>query len=528
MTILAHLEPGPYGENRVPNSLAEAQVGLIFRGRYFLISACRPDTLKPAQVQAVRNQIASILSQPTARSSFALSDLARTRRAGLFALQSTWNDDLRQGIARLRQAPILINIEQRSARQPLSEIRLAERGIGDHALTIFDTGETFVFDQSHIFFDGAWGAGLAEILTREALSWAVYLSRLPEAAAAGTVVKPLRLPVEPIEVQHIELAPKVSQEVSAETEAVQLKRILSLRRLFKQRSDLLNLTVNDLLVLYRAIHTASYRLAPSLHAELTELGKNRRSEVAAQAALEAFEKNREIAPAILIPIDATQETPRERIYPLVFEVPLQELDLLRLHRQTLAALDEYEQEAGDRSAAYAQFDHLQREYLATLAGLSEVLNKAKEVGVHGSSASVETIKLLAYMPAPVQRLLDKIPNRFDILNDLIKGREIFSNVGVVAPGSTLRRFVTAKDDNEKKSLAWGVLTDAGGVMRITLRDFRPHVTLLQAVGHRSLAVRIAQHYLDTYAQGLNEYVYQVRRITHTSRETYLLRSDSGF
>jgi hypothetical protein len=212
----------------------------------------------------------------------------------------------------------------------------------------------------------------------------------------------------------------------------------------------------------------------------------------------------------------------------VFEVPLQELDLLRLHRQTLAALDEYEQEAGDRSAAYAQFDHLQREYLATLAGLSEVLNKAKEVGVHGSSASVETIKLLAYMPAPVQRLLDKIPNRFDILNDLIKGREIFSNVGVVAPGSTLRRFVTAKDDNEKKSLAWGVLTDAGGVMRITLRDFRPHVTLLQAVGHRSLAVRIAQHYLDTYAQGLNEYVYQVRRITHTSRETYLLRSDSGF
>jgi hypothetical protein len=229
--------------------------------------------------------------------------------------------------------------------------------------------------------------------------------------------------------------------------------------------------------------------------------------------------NQNISPAILIPIDATLKSPKERVYPMVFEVPLHELDLLGLHQQTLQALDEYEAEGGDRTEAYALFDGLQREYLATLASLAEVLTRVKEVGVHGESASVETIKLLAHMPTPIQRLLDHIPNRFDILNDLIKGREIFSNIGAVVPGSSLTRFATAKDDNEKKDLVWGVMTDADGVVRMTLRDFRSHVGLLKSLDQEALAGRLAQDYLDKYAAGLNEYVGQVQRITNTSRET---------
>ena len=77
---------------------------------------------------------------------------------------------------------------------------------------------------------------------------------------------------------------------------------------------------------------------------------------------------------------------------------------------------------------------------------------------------------MAQMPTPLQRLLDQIPGRFDILNDLIKGREIFSNIGAVARSSSLTRFASAKDDNDKKELAWGVLTDASGTMVLTLRD----------------------------------------------------------
>jgi hypothetical protein len=117
-------------------------------------------------------------------------------------------------------------------------------------------------------------------------------------------------------------------------------------------------------------------------------------------------------------------------------------------------------------------------------------------------------------------MIDRVLGRFDMLNDLIKGREILSNVGAVAPASTLTRFITAKDDNEKKSLVWGVVTDAQGVMFISLRDFRPHVGSLLACGRRGLAIRIAQDYLDAYAHGLNEFVRDLQRITRASRETH--------
>jgi hypothetical protein len=152
-----------------------------------------------------------------------------------------------------------------------------------------------------------------------------------------------------------------------------------------------------------------------------------------------------------------------------------------------------------------------------------VLSRAKEVAIAGESASVGAIKMLAHMPTPLQRMLNQIPSRIDLLNDLIKGREIFSNLGVVAPTSTLTRFITAKDDNDKKDLAWGVITDAQGVMRITLRDFRPYIRSLLAVEQKDLATRIAQDYLDTYANGLNTYIKELRRITETSRETQLTK-----
>jgi hypothetical protein len=210
---------------------------------------------------------------------------------------------------------------------------------------------------------------------------------------------------------------------------------------------------------------------------------------------------------------------------MTFEVPLRDLDLIGLHRRALEALDAYEHATRDRSGLYAAFDEVQRAYLATLAGFGTVLNKAKEIALAGESVSIGTIKLLAHMPTPLQRLLDQIPGQFDVLNDIIKGREVFSNVGAVAPTSTLTRFTTAKDDNDKKTLAWGVITDAQGVMRLSLRDFRPHVAALQAIGRRDLAVRITEAYLGTYAQGLNAYVRDLQRITRFSRETRLVKPE---
>jgi hypothetical protein len=201
-----------------------------------------------------------------------------------------------------------------------------------------------------------------------------------------------------------------------------------------------------------------------------------------------------------------------------FEVPLGELNLLGLHEQVIASLAAYEQGGKGDS-----FDNLQRQYLAGLAGFGKVMSKAKEIANAGETSSVGSIKLLAHMPVALQRLLDNIPGRFDTLNDIIKGREVFSNVGQVAKSSTLRRFITAKDDNEKKTLAWGVLTDANNRMIISLRDFRPHVKLLDNVGRHDLAQVMAQDYLDSYARGFNKWVADVQRITIKSRETRMAK-----
>ena len=81
--------------------------------------------------------------------------------------------------------------------------------------------------------------------------------------------------------------------------------------------------------------------------------------------------------------------------------------------------------------------------------------------------------------------------------------------------------MTAKDDNDQKALAWGILTDKDEIMRITLRDFRPHVAALAAIGESALADAVAQDYLDQYALGINQFVRDLHRITVASRETKL-------
>jgi hypothetical protein len=256
-----------------------------------------------------------------------------------------------------------------------------------------------------------------------------------------------------------------------------------------------------------------------LIARLEELAQDRHSRNAANTALSALQNSQGSNPAILIPMDASQRAPRDRVHPMTFEVPLGELDLISLHQRVMEALTAYLNAKQNRREAYQGFDALQRSYLATLAGFGMVLSRVKEIATFHESSSVSAIKLLAHLPKPLQRLLDAIPQRFDVLNDIIKGREVISNVGAVASTSTLSRFMTAKDDNDKKALAWGILTDAKGTMHITLRDFRPHVALLHDIGRHDLTAWISQDCLDTYAQGLNKYVRELHRITQASRET---------
>jgi hypothetical protein len=521
MSILGYLDPGEYGEKRVHLTLAQAHIGLIYQGRYYLIPACTPGRSTPTEVAFVRQQIAGLLYHPAEQPASNLTHLATCQRIALPGLRAHLSPSVAQDLDRLRLTPILLNFDQRHRQMPLTAIRQAERGVGNHALTIFHTGETFVFDQSHIYFDGAWGAACAEILTNEALAWAVYLNGLPQAQPGSTRPYSPAFQFDSTERARIQKAPHIIPEAGAENEAVNIKAILRLRKLFKYRSDLIQLTVNDLLVLYRAIHAVTYRPSPALTSKLQALSTDKASRKIATQTLAALKNAGKAKPAILIPVDASQRDPRARLYPMTFEVPLEELNFLGLHTRCLETLVAYQAAEGERTAHYNAFNETQRTYLATLAGFGEVLSKAKQIAIEGKSASVGSIRLLAHIPTPLQRLFDQIPSQFDLLNDIIKGREVFSNVGAVAPTSTLTRFITAKDDNEKKTLAWGVITDAVGVMRLSLRDFRPHVASLHTIDRQDLANLIAQDYLDAYARGLNEYVQELRQITLSSRETRL-------
>ena len=517
MSILAYLDPGLYGETRVPFKLADAQIGIIYHDSYYLLPACEQSSSKPLDVLSVRAQIAALLNAPFSSPS-QLSSLARVKRASLPSLRAKLSPTLLNDIDNLRFAPILISADERSRSLPLSELRQTERGIGSHALTIFDTGESFVFDQSHIFFDGAWGTALSEIMTNEALSWARYLSLLPSpTAATSRIYTSLSLQLQPTDLNLVQQAPHVSPESGAETDKVNIKACMDLRKQFKQRNDLLNLTINDLLVLYRAIHAATYKPSEKLQEEIRKLSATK-PEISTMLH-QVVEEGSRTNPSILIPVDASLKTPRERIYPLNVEVPLMELNLLSLHNQTMKLLNAYESATQEKTVVYAGFDHYQRLYLASLAGFGAYLTRAKEMATQGQNVSAGAIKLLAHLPSPLQKLLDKIPEKFDLLNNLLKGREVFSNVGAVVSGSTLTRFITAKDDNTQKQLAWGVMTDAKNVMRIHLRDFRPHVDTLLGIGRKDLASLITQDYLDAYADGLNAFVRDLLKISATNRQT---------
>ncbi len=512
MSIAAYLQPDAYGETRVPLNRAYMHVGVVIAGGYHMIPIWQTHPPGRTTLATVRDLIAGAMTVPAPATTADLEAIRRVQRATWTKIHPRLSPELQRGLNALKLAPIIINADLQDASLPLTRVRRAERGVGDHALTLFDTGQSIIFDQSHIFFDGAWGAAFAEMATNIAID---HARKLP-ADDPRTDHQPYRIRWTMTAQDHdlISDAPRIVTEVGAENNQVNLRALLGLRKMFKQRNDLLQLTVNDILVLYRAIHALTYTPDPALVAALETLQQSERR--AAELALTALQPESR-SPAILIPVDCSPRNPKDRLHPVSFEVPLRDLQLMERHVETLTALEAFRGEVVDRTLAYKHFNQSQKHYLGALAGFGALMTRSKAIAAEGESASVGTIKLLAHMPRGLQRWLDQIPHQFDVLNDLIKGREVFSNIGRVAAGSTLSRFIAAKDDNEKKTLAWGILTDDQNVMHISLRDFRPHVTALIRVGQAELARQLTQDYLDAYVRGLNTYVQELTKITLASR-----------
>lgn len=523
MSIHAYLNPGEHSDTRVPLAPGSLSVAVIVGRRYYLIDLAALKTLDEA-----RRIVAGIMShEPKVPGATLDRTLRAAHRREQPALRRLLPPETQAELDLLHTAPIIVNWDA-AAQDLLAEIRAGQRGVGDHALTVFQTTGSMVFDLSHIFFDGAWGMAVAEMLTGQASHYARQLARMPSpkidtmdhACPPGARCLALHTP-EAVAARARKSEPP--PEVSAESTGLRLAPILDLRRDLRKRNDAIRLTVNDFLVLYRTIFGLLYQPAADIIHALAALSSGADAEArnAAKLALAALDAARQPNPSLLIPLDASGVNPRERIFPTTFRNPF--VTLVDQHRAALEAVVAFERGVADPQKSSGFFGkplgkagHVREtrlDYLATLQAFGELMRRYKDVSMQGESVSTAVIRLIGGLPPAVQRLLDAVPARFDVVNDIVKGQEVFSNVGQVAPGSSLTRFNTAKDDNEKKTLAWGVMTDARGVVHISLRDFRPHVAALVGVHHKALAARMTQDYLDCYVQGFNRFIEELLYIT---------------
>ncbi|MDX1523034.1 MAG: hypothetical protein R3264_15520, partial [Anaerolineae bacterium] len=584
MTIIAALEPERYRENKVPLPLWQIRVGIIYQNKYYLLPICQanrdgwpimyhsleantqtsvlqPDTdgnlsdrfgtrltldrsgrvydlennlfrgyLLPTNFMSLRRQIAAIIENapPTVDRNTAQARpldvqlIAIDRSSQERARKKVTSEAVQNELLALKHTPVLINWDLQAADKPLAYIRRGRRGIGDHALTIFRTPTSMVFDQSHIFFDGIWGIALSEILTGEAISWAAYLRSLAPAKPATTAPYSIRLDHEPGLVPFEKSEPV---EVSAESSHIDVKLLYRLLKFFSQRGSGFKLTINDLLIFYRGEFGREYHPSAQLQQRLAELAARQdpQSREANLLIEQALVKARTVNPSIMIPMDANAAKPHERLFPTTFRNPF--TDLWANYQQANKTLRRYK--ISKTAAHWSAFTEARNLLLIQLNYLGQLLRAYKDVAMMGGSPSTASLKLMAHVPDSLLALFNEIPDRINVMNEVIKGEEVFSNVGRVAQGASLSRFISARDDNENKPLVWGVLTDDDDVMHVSLRDFRPHVSLLYQIGRADLAQLMVEDYLEAFTVGFNQFAAFLSDILRANASHASEGSDDG-
>lgn len=569
MTILMRLRPEVYQEHHDPFALDMARVALVSGGHYFLIDLCDRDPdghlllfprdgdaqsagiplpleraddgslhdrygrtvtidragrvragddllgrLRPPPLTTIKSRVDAILraarpQKPTRTAATEQPDLLLTEvlREHQNDLRAQLDAETQEALDELGHAPIILNWDQHTNAQPLRDIRNTRRGCGDHALTLVRTNRSMVFDMSHVFFDGMWGMALAEMITgfATALHPAVEGSQA-ERSSAGV---PLTLTSTPAFLEAAQSAVAASPvEVSAET-SVTAQVMQDMGKLRRRLADIkLELTVNDLLLLTRSVHAAGYTPGATARKTLDAVARLENGWDLRERIEQYWEEERTVNPALLIPMDASAVDPRLRLYPATFRNPLPGL----LPRLTLC--DDIVQTLRRRAndPALQEFTEERRALYSELKTYGMLLQTLRQVTMRGESFATAALRLLSHLPGPMQHIMDLVPQKIDILNEIIKGREVFSNVGPVAGESSLTRFASSRDDGETKLLVWGFMTDAAGQLQITLRDFRPHVADLVHLEQSQLAQALTQDYLDAYAATVELLVRRIQRI----------------
>ncbi|MEM6284836.1 MAG: choline/carnitine O-acyltransferase [Chloroflexota bacterium] len=516
LSINRYIEPGEYSDERHPIDPGSRRIAVVYRNNYYLVDFLDPGT--PDALQTIRQQATAILNSKAEPLAEIDTLLVTTPRQHQLKLRATLSRDQRAELEQLRKAIIILNHDSVERNQPLTYIRSNRRGIGDHAITLFQTGGSTVFDFSHIFFDGPAAMAVAEMMTNEALKYAQLLALTPAADAAPAAVQPVDLTMTNRFNQTASRIPQYINYVSAE-QSEAIEPLQQLRRSLKTRTRL-RLTINDLLVLYRTIFNTYYQPSQQVRRALDGLRSERRGAVLVRNVETMFKKQAESNPSLLIPIDASRYDPRERLFPSLFRSPLPSFD--REHNQLVALRQQATRRRafGSNRRAVEDFERERQNYLGYLEAYIAVMRKYREIATSGESMGATAIRLIAGLPNKgLQKLADEIPGHLSIVNDAIKGEEVFSNVGRVTAGSSIARFASAKDDNNKKVLVWGVMTNDVNELYITLRDFREPILDIVREGHLEAAQLITQDFLDSYMRGLYRFAGEMQDIIATSRKS---------
>jgi hypothetical protein len=500
MSVLSSLRPARYRDDRQPIPLRRAKIGLIVKGHYYLLPVTRNgrDPLALPTLQAtLRKLLPRAQAQRTATNQLD-ARLAESPRGK----QTEWRDLLSEvtqdNLTTLGQAPFLLHWTPSASNLPLADLRRTHRGLGDQALTVIRTPTSMVFDLASIFFDGTWGAVMSEILTGEAVR---HFERLKESRRRGPALKIEALPLR----SSIRFGQVVSQapaeEVAAENDRLDLAQLHRLRAALRGRD--VYLTVNDVLLLFRTLFPGFYRPDPRLRKTLAPLAASRHkaTKAAASALKDALRTARKASPALLILLDASYVDPRQRIYPLNFYNPFSEM--LAEYQALLKAQRDFQR--GRSNPEWQTFSRIRNAFLSQLQAFAEMMVTIKTITWRGKGAGRVRPELMALLPRSIQQTLDQTPLHLSSLNELIQGEEIFCNLGLVPSGSSLTRFASARDDGGTKTLVWGIMTDDRERLVITLRDFRPHVAHLAAVGRLQLAQLAARDLLNSYVDSLNAF-----------------------
>jgi hypothetical protein len=515
MSVLARLQPSTYNDERQLLAPTECSIGVIWRGQYYLVPFMHGDKRLPEQV--TRGMAHAIVNNGTPPEGPQADNwLTVIPRASQPNARESLPRPLQAELEMLRSAPIILNWDMADASLPLSKIRQGQRGIGDHPLTIFRTPYSLVFDQSHIFFDATLGMAIAEIYTNFASRHLRSITQPTVPTGANLQPRQVNLSISKDTATRLGKYYKPTSEVAVETTTPIVSDMNRVRHLFKQRNDELRVTINDLLLLYRSLHNQVYKPSEALQQHIqhfaTQGGAQKKLAATAQAMLEDIPRS---IPAILIPIDASAYNPSARLFPITFCPRSPWTEFHAQHRRVWELLQEYQELPVP--AQWDTFSEARLHYLQMVRMFGMLMQRYKEIALDGKSFSTVTLQMLAGVPRSLQGVLRDIPDRIDILNDMLKGTEVFSNVGRVADTSTLWRFTTAKDDNHKKELCWGIMTRADNTMVISLRDFRPVVQELLKADAGDLAHHITDDFLNSYARGLEQFIWQLAEITRTRR-----------